>query len=146
MIQMILSRSRGALVPSLGFLAGLALLKLATDYHRIPVEWAPLITSLALAAMLPEARAAYPRAIFAGHLAAFAVGWLCLLAGVPPLLGATMAVFLMLVLDISHPPAAVTPFILASHPQALTALPVPLIVGCTAVSLLAALLRRRRRA
>ena len=99
----------------------------------------PFTASLVLLATMPGSPAARLRAIIGGHLICAIVGLIALkLLGAGPsalALAICGAVFLMLSLDMLHPPASVGTFVVMTQAADWTFLLAPLAVGLTLIAL-----------
>lgn len=108
----------------------------------LPIERIPVITTLALAATAPQLRATYPRAVICGHLIAFSLTLFCQAWLMPAVIVAAMALVAMQITATVHPPAALTPFLLAAHPDLVQRVVLPLFFGCLVAVAVSGLLRR----
>jgi len=98
-----------------------------------PLMMVPFATSIVLVMGLPEAAPAQPRAIVGGHLISATVGvvlvaifggdwWVAAL-------GVGLAIGLMQLADAFHPPAGISPIIVATNHAGLTFIAVPVLAG-----------------
>ena len=105
----------------------------------------PFTASLVLLATMPGSPAARLRAMIGGHLISAIVGLMALkLLGAGPsalALAICAAVFLMLSLDMLHPPASVGTFVVMTQAADWTFLLAPLAVGLTMIALCVLLVR-----
>lgn len=120
------------------FLSTLLVLKAVAELQRLPLDWLPLITSLALVVLMPQSEAARPKNVAVGHLLSWAVGACFSLLSWSPVYGATTALALMIATRALHPPAAVTPFVIYNHPEAAPNLFIAIGVGVVVLSIIQA--------
>ncbi|MHA3790075.1 HPP family protein [Rhizorhabdus wittichii] len=90
----------------------------------------------------PQLRATYPRAVICGHLIAFSLTLFCHAWLMPAVIVAAMALVAMQITATVHPPAALTPFLLAAHPDLVQRVVLPLFFGCLVAVAVSGLLRR----
>jgi len=105
----------------------------------VALSLVPFTASLVLLATMPGSPAARLRAVIGGHLISAIVGLIVLKllgAGPPALaLAVSCAVFLMLWLDMLHPPASVGTFVVMTQAADWTFLLAPLAAGLTTIAL-----------
>lgn len=124
------------------FVLGIEVVIRAGGVVSLPIERIPIITTLALAATAPQLRATYPRAVIGGHLIALSLSLFCHVWLIPAVIVAAMALVAMQVTATVHPPAALTPFLLAAHPDLGQPVVLPLFFGCLVAVIVSGLLRR----
>lgn len=112
----------------------------------MPLESVPIITTIGIVCMFPASAAARPSTVVLGHAIGFVVAWLALLLEASPLFASPVVLLLMLLTGQKHPPAVLTPFVAAAHPDNFgtisTVLACGVIAAAVAGHLLRSLLRR----
>ena len=101
-----------------GGAGAIALMIWLSKQSSIPLMWIPFSTSIVMVMGSPEVPPAQPVRILGGHLICAASGLACTMLLGPDIWVAALAVGLaimaMLWLDVFHPPAGISPVIIAS--------------------------------
>lgn len=113
--------------------AAIGIMAALSDASGYPLMSLPFTTSIVMVLGSPDVAAAQPRRILGGHLLCAASGIACTLAlGFNPLVAAlaiALAIFAMLVLDVFHPPAGITPMIIVATQADPVFILSPVLVG-----------------
>lgn len=124
------------------FVIGIEIVTGMGQIVALPIEHIPVVTTLALAVTAPALKATYPRAVLGGHLISYGLALFCHTSSTPPVVVSAVALVLMQIAGSLHPPAALTPFLIAAHPEFARPVALPLFFGCLVAAAVSALLRR----
>jgi CBS-domain-containing membrane protein len=123
--------------------SGIGLMIALADISAVPLGTIPFATSIVLVSGAPKSPPARTRAIVFGHLICAIAGVVVHKAGIESpvtVAGAVgVSVAVLLVLDVFHPPAGITPLVLFGSTLDWTFLLVPVLVGAVSVAILARL-------
>ncbi len=129
------------LISALCAAAGIALMVSLATISAVPIGTIPFATSIVLVSGAPKSPPARTQAIVFGHLICAAAGIAMHYSGfemTATVAGAVgISVALMLVFDVFHPPAGITPLVLYGSHLNWTFLIVPVLVGAVSVAILA---------
>lgn len=120
---------------------GIGMMVTLASISAVPLGTIPFATSIVLVSGAPHSAPARTKAIVFGHLICGGAGVLMHHSGleatatVALAVGASVAV--MLVFDVFHPPAGITPLVLYGSTYDWTFLIVPVLVGAVSVAILA---------
>lgn len=107
----------------------------------VPLGTIPFATSIVLVSGAPKSAPARTKAIIFGHLICALVGLGMHYSGleaIPTVAAAVgISVVIMIVFDVFHPPAGITPLVLYGSSHSLTFLVVPVLAGAVSVAILA---------
>lgn len=102
----------------IGGAGAIALMIWLSKFFAIPLMWIPFSTSIVMVMGSPEAPPAQPKRVLGGHLICAASGLACtMILGSDVWIAALavgLAIMVMLWLDVFHPPAGISPVIIAS--------------------------------
>lgn len=120
---------------------GIALMVALADISAVPISTIPFATSIVLVAGAPKSRPARTKAIVFGHLICAGSGLVVHQSGleaVPTVAAAVgLSVAIMIIFDVFHPPAGITPLVLYGSTFDWTFMLVPVLVGAASVAILA---------
>jgi len=106
-----------------------------------PISRVPFVTSIVLVMAVPTSPVAHPRAIIGGHLLASFCGLLCQsLIGpgeVASSVAVALATFLMVVLQVIHPPAGIDAFLMPAFDLPAKWILNPVLVGAVLLAVFA---------
>lgn len=124
------------------FAAGIAAVDRFAQSVSLSLLSVPLVTSIAVACTMPQSDAARPRSIIGGHGISFCLTLIAHSTAVPPVVTAAIILVAMQIASTPHPPAALTPFLVAAHADLASRLALPLAAGCLVAAGIAFALRR----
>ena len=131
------------LISALCASGGIALMVTLATISAIPLATIPFATSIVLVSGAPKSPPARTRAIVLGHLICAATGLAMHYSGLQAIptvaLAVGVSVALMILFDVFHPPAGITPLVLYGSTFDWTFLLVPVLVGAVSVAILARL-------
>lgn len=137
---------RTVLFRALGGGGAIALMIWLSKTSGVPLMWIPFATSIVMVMGSPEAPPAQPLRILGGHMVCAAAGIACtLLLGFDIWIAAlaiTVAIALMHVMDVFHPPAGITPVIIVMSKASPLFILSPVLVGASLLIVYALLFHR----
>ena len=120
---------------------GIGMMVTLASISSVPLGAVPFATSIVLVSGAPRSGPARTKAIIFGHLICGAAGVLMHYSGLEatPTVAAAVgiSVAIMLIFDVFHPPAGITPLVLYGSTFDWTFLIVPVLVGAVSVAILA---------